>query len=65
MHSVYLVLFYLHRFLRSVSYRQFTRMVHGVIHDKRIPLPACPYHAICTTFKVVDDNFVGYEEDEI
>jgi hypothetical protein len=40
-------------------------MVHGVIHDKRIPLPACPYHAICTTFKVVDDNFVGYEEDEI
>jgi hypothetical protein len=34
-------------------------MVHGVIRDKRIPLPAHP------TFKVVDDNFVGYEEDEI
>ena len=47
-----------------VAYRQFTRFVHGYIKDKRIPLPACAYHAIRTAFKEEDDNLRGYEDLE-
>ena len=30
--------------------RQFTRLIHGRLKEKRIPLPACAYHAIRTAF---------------
>ena len=50
------------RFLRGIAYRQFTRLVHGRLKEKIIPLPACAYHAIRSTFKVEGDNFGGYEE---
>ena len=40
-------------------------MVHGILHDKRIPLPACAYHAIRTAFKVADENFEGYDDNDV
>ena len=52
------------RFLRVVAYRQFTRFVHGYIKVKRLPLPACTYHAIRNAFKEKDDDFKGYEDLE-
>jgi len=52
----------LFRFLRVVAYRQFTRLVHGRLKEKRIPLPACAYHAIRTAFHEKDDDFRGYED---
>ncbi|XP_028401050.1 uncharacterized protein LOC114524123 [Dendronephthya gigantea] len=52
------------RFLRVVAYRQFTRLIHGRLKDKRIPLPACAYNAIRTTFKEKEDDFKGYEDLE-
>ena len=47
-----------------VSYRQFTRFVHGRLKGKRIPLPACAYHAIRTAFHEKEDDFKGYEDLE-
>jgi hypothetical protein len=47
-----------------VAYRQFTIFVHGYLKEKRIPLPACAYHAICTAFKENNDDFRGYEDLE-
>ena len=55
---------FLFRFLRGVAYRQFTRMVHGRLKDKRIPLPACAYHIIRSTHEIEDEEFAGYEELE-
>jgi hypothetical protein len=52
------------RFLRVVAYRQFTRMVHGRLKDKIIPLPSCAYTAIRSTHKPTDDAFTGYDELE-
>ena len=49
--------------LRGVAYRQFTRMVHGRLRDKRIPLPSCAYTAIRSTFKL-DHAFTGYDDIE-
>ncbi|XP_046862728.1 uncharacterized protein LOC124456292 [Xenia sp. Carnegie-2017] len=54
------------RFFRVVAYRQFTRMVHGILRDKRIPLPACAYHVIRKTFNLKkNEHFAGYEEDNL
>ena len=39
-------------------------MVHGVLRDRRIPLPACAYHAIRQKFQVKDEDFEGFEETE-
>ena len=39
-------------FLRSVAYREFTRMVYGILGERRVPLPACAYHQIRKTFRV-------------
>ncbi len=59
-----LILFF--RFFRVVAYRQFTRMVHGILRDKRIPLPACAYHAIRSTFNLSkNEHFEGYEEIDL
>jgi hypothetical protein len=34
------------------------------LKEKRIPLPACAYHAIRTAFMEKDDDFTGYEDLE-
>ena len=57
--------FFSHSFLRSVSYREFTRLVYGWIGNKRIPLPARAYSAIRKEFPISkDENFVGFDLDE-
>ena len=50
------------KFLRSVSYREFTSLVYGTIGKRRVPLPACAYHAIRNKFK---ENYIftGYVDD--
>ena len=50
------------RFLRSVSYRQFTQMVYGKLGKLRIPLPSCVYQAIRTKFQS-EKTYTGFEED--
>ena len=60
--NINLLFFFSPRFLHGIAYRQFTRLVHGRLKEKIIPLPACAYHAIRSTFKVEGDNFGGYEE---
>ncbi|XP_065058641.1 uncharacterized protein LOC135686047, partial [Rhopilema esculentum] len=50
------------KFLRSVSYREFTSLVYGIIGKRRVPLPACAYHAIRNKFKE-NDIFTGYVDD--
>ncbi len=58
-------LFISSRFLRSVAYRKFTRMVYGVIGKTRIPLPACACHAIRKKFPLTkDESFTGFEMDD-
>ena len=52
------------RFLRSICHREFTRLVHGPLGNRRIPLPACAYTAIRNKFPVVDkESFIGYSDD--
>lgn len=54
------------RFLRSVAYREFTRLIHGYLgYKKRIPLPACAYSCIRQTFKNNSDeeNHKGFDMD--
>eukprot|EP00794_Sanderia_malayensis_P011506 gene11506-biopygen9179 len=48
-------------YLRAVSYREFTRLVHGILGKKRIPLPACAYFAIRKKFPT-DKEFTGFED---
>ena len=52
-----------YRFLRSVAYREFTRLIHGRLRDKRTPLPASAYHAIRSTFPS-GEEYTGYSEDD-
>ena len=54
----------LHRFLRGVAYREFTQVVHDFLGGKRIPLPACAYHAIRTELSEENEEFVGFEDNE-
>ncbi|XP_065070604.1 uncharacterized protein LOC135695443 [Rhopilema esculentum] len=49
------------KFLRAISYREFTRLVHGRIGNKRIPLPACAYNKIRQKFP--SEEMTGYESD--
>ena len=52
-------------FLRSVSYREFSRLVYGILRNRRIPLPACAYTAIRQQFPVSkDERFTGFDLDE-
>ena len=37
-------------------------LIHGRLKEKRIPLPACSYHAIRTAFSKKDGDFTGYED---
>ncbi len=53
-----------YRYFRSVSYREFSRMVYGVLGTRRIPLPACAYHAIRKQFPLSkDEQYTGFESD--
>ena len=47
---VLLFAIFIHSFLRSVSYREFSRLIYGFLGNKRIPLPACAYTAIRKSF---------------
>lgn len=52
-------------FLRSVAYREFSRLVYGLLGKKRAPLPACAYTAIRKAFTVSEeDEFTGFVLDE-
>ncbi|XP_067050142.1 uncharacterized protein [Acropora muricata] len=51
-------------FLRATAYREFTQLVHGYLGARRIPLPACAYHAIRKEFSIESEHFNGYEHDD-
>lgn len=54
------------RYLRSVAYREFSRLVYGYLGKKRIPLPACTYTAIRKAFPVQDDEtLTGFEVEDL
>ncbi|KAK3753694.1 hypothetical protein QZH41_013140, partial [Actinostola sp. cb2023] len=54
------------QFLRSVSYRQFTRLVWEYMgYSKRLPLPCCAYNAIRGKFPSEDGEYKGYEDEEV
>ncbi|XP_068684941.1 uncharacterized protein [Montipora foliosa] len=51
-------------FLRSVSYRQFTRLLWDFVgSSKRYPLPCCAYNAIRKAFPSENGQYHGFEED--
>lgn len=53
------------RFLRGISYREFSQLVHGHLGSMRIPLPSCAYNAIRRNFQVKEEeDFRGFEEDQ-
>ena len=56
-------LFISFRFLRSVSYRQFTRLVWDYTgSSNRYPLPCCAYNAIRAKFPSDEGKYKGFEE---
>lgn len=53
------------RYLRSIAYREVTRLVYGYMGQKRIPLPSFAYSVICKAFPVQDDEtLTGFELDD-
>ena len=52
-----------YRFLRGIAYREFTRLVHGHLGGRRIPLLACSYHAIKKTFPE-ESTYAGFETED-
>ena len=64
--TVYLLFsLFIFSFLRSVSYREFSRLVYGFLGNRRIPLPACAYSAIRKTLPCdKDEQFTGFDLDE-
>ena len=58
-------LFVFYSYLRSIAYREFSRLVYSFLGNKRIPLPACAYTAIRKQFPVgTDETYTGFELDE-
>jgi hypothetical protein len=52
-----------YRYLRAVSYREFTYLVYGYLGQQRYPLPACAYHAIRKKFlEDKDSKCSGYDD---
>ena len=66
LHNVlYVNLFNPYRFLRSVAYRQFVRLVWEYVgKSNRLPLPCCVYNAIRSAFPTAEDQYHGYEEED-
>jgi len=57
--------FYFHRFLQSVAYRQFIRLVWEYLGaSNRLPLPCCVYNSIRKTFPTETEGYQGYEEED-
>lgn len=55
-----------YRYLRSVAYREFSRLVYGYLGKKRIPLPACAYTAIRKAFPVQEnETLTGFEVEDL
>jgi hypothetical protein len=54
--------FLYYRYFRSVAYREYIQLVYGYLGKRRIPLPACAYHAIRQAFGGKD--FKGFEDDD-
>ena len=53
-----------YRFLRIISYREFTRLIHGFLGNRRIPLPSCAYMSIRKAFPVEkEEQFTGYVDE--
>ena len=51
--------------LQSVSNREFSRLVYGMLGNKRIPLPACAYVAITMEFPVEkEESYAGFDLKE-
>ena len=44
------------RYLQSVAYREFSRLVYGYLGKKRIPLAACAYTVICKALALQEDE---------
>ena len=66
MHCVMLTVIVYFRFMRSVAYRQFVRLVYAYVGaSRRVPLPNCVYNIIREAFPNVDSEYKGYEEEEI
>jgi len=54
------------RYLQSVAYREFPRLVYGYLGKRRIPLPACAYTAIHKAFPVQDNKtLTGFEVEDL
>eukprot|EP00795_Rhopilema_esculentum_P015952 gene15952-7282_t len=51
------------KFLRALAFRAFTGLVYGKLGARRVPLPACAYHAIRTKFVVQCNTATGYADD--
>ena len=52
------------RFLRSVAYRQFTRLLWDYIgSSRRYPLPNCAYSKIRKHFAAENGQYRGFEDD--
>ena len=59
------IIFLLYRFLRSVLYRQFTRLVWEYMGCfKRLPLPCCAYNVIRKKFPSEDGQYQGFKEED-
>ena len=57
--------FYPYRFLRSVAYRQFVRLVWEYVgKSNRLPLPCCVYNSIRSAFPTAEEHYHGYEEED-
>ena len=66
MHCIMLTISFYFRFMRSVAYRQFVRLVYAYVGaSRRVPLPNCVYNSIREAFPNVDSEYKGYEEEEI
>ncbi|CAH3035250.1 unnamed protein product [Porites lobata] len=53
------------RYLRLIAYREFTRLVHGYLGKRRIPLPACANTAIRKALPSKEDEpLTGFQLDE-
>ena len=62
---IYIFICFFCRYLRSIAYREFSRLVYGFMGKRRIPLPSCAYNAICNAFPPQEDEtFTGFELED-
>ena len=61
----YILFFLVHSYLRSIAYREFCRLIYGVLGKKRIPLPACAYVSIRKQFPLnAEETYTGFELED-